>query len=200
MGPHSWGPISEVVFKGQVLDVPAGDETKKQASVGRALSNQIFNGGTIKVDVTFSPPQAELGEVHPFTVEIIVFSDPITGNMVTAGIGEFFLYCVRIWDEKSQKWLGSVIKGVTSGILVKLDAIHTISVTVQSSHIRLSIDGVRLGSADLPFQLWEASLDCLHRVVSSSRTSSSDSCIPRSSLLRSPPNLNVYIEGGFAMR
>lgn len=144
----------DVVFKGALIDVPVGHETKKQARVGRAVSNRVFNGGTISVDVTFSEPTGiEQWLEYPLIAELIVFTNPATGDMVTAGIGgEFFLYSVRMWDERNQKWLGSLIKG---GFIrqLPLNMSHTISVTVESSQIRLSIDTVQLGSADLPFPI-----------------------------------------------
>ena len=62
------------------------------------------------------------------------------------------MYCVRIWNDKTQKWSGLVMKG---GYVPEfdIDTVHTIAVTVDSSNLLLSIDGVQLGTASLPFPI-----------------------------------------------
>jgi hypothetical protein len=76
-----------------------------------------------------------------------------SGDMVTAGIGgDFYFYSARVWDDRSSKWRESVIKGGLANA-IQPGKTYSITATVQSSELRLSVDGVHLGTAILPFPL-----------------------------------------------
>src|ERR1700741_2696858 len=86
----------DIIFKGRVTEVEVSTQAssgpaqpparQKRAAVGPVRSNRIFNGGSISVDVKFTPPEAEIAkEGYPTTAEFIVYKNPQTGEMVTAG-------------------------------------------------------------------------------------------------------------------
>src|SRR5581483_886945 len=156
-----WLPLGEfrfdnddVIFKGRITQIEVAGKPRKQAIVGQAMSDHLFNGGSISVDVLFSPDgeEMEAKDKHPNTAEVIVYKNPENGDMVTAGIGgEFYLCSARIWDGKNNRWGETVIKKGWIGHLLPSDVPHTSYVEVQSSQLSMSIDGVLLATASLPF-------------------------------------------------
>jgi hypothetical protein len=102
-----WGQFddaaNEVIFRGYTFApevATAGDGATPQSQelqhprggVGRRVSNQHLTDGTVSLDIQFK-------EVDPFTTaEVILHHDPITDEMLTAGLGaNGFLANVRYW-------------------------------------------------------------------------------------------------------
>jgi hypothetical protein len=112
--------------------------------VGLVMNNQSFAGGEIKATVEF----AQIGDTN--SCELLFYYDPSQGWFASAGIGggphqSFF---IRHW---SGEWTVHASAGTKSNL--QANQRYELRVKFRGSHVRLSVDGVDVLAATLPFSL-----------------------------------------------
>jgi hypothetical protein len=166
--------IDEITFRGYAYTPSQPAKTSKtsdakdsdvapkpqpQAGVGRVLSNRRLTDGKISVDIEFA-------DVDPFsTAEIILQHDPVTDEMLSVGLGaNGWLLNVRHWtrstDNMSQQGVShdtqphwKIIRSIGARETLQPGRSYQLEANVKGSFITVQLDGVELGSGDLPIQL-----------------------------------------------
>jgi hypothetical protein len=172
-----WGTFDdegndEIIFRGyiftpqpvQTSDDKGGSPTAPgtsppQAGVGRLISNQRLTDGTVSVDIEFA-------SIDPLTTaEIILHHDPVTDEMLNVGLGAggsllSVRYFARPADKMPQqsgpdgnrpRW--NPIRSVGDRTSMKTGRSYHLQAKVQGSFLGVELDGVEVGSGNLPFQL-----------------------------------------------
>jgi hypothetical protein len=172
-----WGQFddapNEIIFRGYTFapEAPKGGDGAMQQSlepqqprggVGRRVFNQHLTDGTVSLDIQFK-------DVDPLTTaEVILHHDPITDEMLTAGLGaNGVLVNVRYWTrsgspetlqqqtglkgEDTPKW--KILRMVGDRRMLVKDRKYHLEVRVRGAYVRVELDGVEIASANLPFQL-----------------------------------------------
>jgi hypothetical protein len=130
-----------------------------QPGVGRFISNQRLTDGRISVDIEFKSVD------FPSTAEIILQIEPITEEMINVGLGAACLLNVRHWARATQKtpqetaiadykqfhW--DTLRCTGDRTTMKANQDYHLNVTVQGSFATVEVNGVEMGSGNLPFQL-----------------------------------------------
>lgn len=137
-----------MLFKG---GKPNPDDANS-VSAGIAISNRKFGTGTVRATARFE-------EVNGNAVaEIVVWYDPITRNMLTAGIGGGGNMCaIRIYNDTNlsgAKWSYLASSGTSENLQKGRD--YDIAVEVSGSKMTLIIDGVRAAATNLSIPLSES--------------------------------------------
>jgi hypothetical protein len=129
-------------FIGEQLEQPTGPAPAP--GVGLLISDSWFSGGTVEATVEFSSDSAEAS-----ACELVLYFDPDSKFMVTAGIGGAALFSIRHWGPSG--W----IVHATSGDRRNLTAgrKYAMRATLRGSSVALSVDGVVTASTTLPFPL-----------------------------------------------
>lgn len=139
------------VFHGGIVKT----ETEEFSEFGVFLTNEIFNGGKISVEVEFV-------DISGYTsCELIVFRDPQTEALVTAGLHSFTeMYKIRRY---STRW--DSIFGVGDSRNLVEGKRYLIDVTVNGSVVTINDGGVAVMSKILPFSLKESNVGlwCMSR-------------------------------------
>jgi hypothetical protein len=136
----------------------AAEPQQPRGGVGRVLSNRRLTDGKVSVDIEFT------GVDPVTTAEITLQHDPVTDEMLNVGLGANLLVSVRHWtratDNMSQQKVSTstqpqwkVIRSVGDRRALKPGRSYHLEVNVKGSFITVQLDGVELGSGDLPFQL-----------------------------------------------
>ncbi|MBI5571228.1 MAG: hypothetical protein HY914_14895 [Desulfomonile tiedjei] len=120
-------------------------EAYGQASpaIGNLLCDQRFAGGTISAKIEFTDVAA------PAACELILYYDPARKYMVTAGLGSGPMFAVRHWDENG--WQTHGYAGHRENL--RSGNPYHVTATLKGSWVRLTVDGVDVTSANLPFAL-----------------------------------------------
>jgi len=143
---YNWAPIigryerieNGIVFKGDVFmfnEQPA-------PALGSFICDQPFGGGTISAEIEFTNVQDQC------TCELIVWFDPNTKNFVSAGFGPSALYTIR---QFTNQWVDHATVGDRKNI--EANRPYKVRVNVRGSFVNLTVDGVRVCSAALPFTI-----------------------------------------------
>lgn len=143
----------KLIFLGRELEIPQrelqSEETaqlpQRMASIGNALANETFAGGTVSASIEFADVKEQTG------CELILFYNPNTRFMVTAGIGGalFGMFSVRHFD--GQKWTYHRLVGDRANLKPRQK--YAVTVSVAGSRVAVSVDGVDVTAVDLPFAL-----------------------------------------------
>lgn len=136
-----WDTEGETVtFKGERIT----QEEEFFFSVGVALSNETFSGGRIEGDVTFS------GVKDRNSCDLVFSYDTSNKMFACAGIGGMqSLYTIRHWD--TRQWQVHAVGG--EKVNLKANQEYHIAVDVQGARVDLSVDEVRVLTANLPFPI-----------------------------------------------
>ena len=127
-----------VCFKGH----PEVYEGKEGASVGTALTDQRFAGGVISADISFT-------EVGPHSAcDIVFWYNPETRYFVSAGMAREALFGIRHFDTR---WTVHAVAGDGENLESGRD--YRIRVQLRGSRVSLSVDGIDVAAATLPFSL-----------------------------------------------
>lgn len=123
-------------FLGEDVEQPSGPSP----GVGLFMADSWFTGGTIEAEVSFS-------SVEETACELVMFYDPDTKFMVTAGIGASSLFNIRHWSQNG--WVTHAYAGDRRNLTAARN--YALRVTLRGSSVSLSVDGVVAASATLPF-------------------------------------------------
>ena len=146
---------------GPVLPPPL--VTELRGGVGRIVSNQRLTDGTVNVDIEFD-------DIDPLTTaEVLVHHNPITDEMLTVGLGaNGFLINVRHWtragttienvpqqsgvtSENLPHWI--MLRSSGDRRMMRAGQNYHLEIRVQGSFLTVELDGVEIGSGNMPFQL-----------------------------------------------
>jgi hypothetical protein len=148
---YNWIPIlgqfvyedETVVFKGGKSTMPDG---RFLYNVGNYICDQNFGGGIISGEVEF--PSSGQNEACEF---IIVYYPPAQA-FTTAGLGGGGLCAVRTWTgSPGGQWITHAVSGDRSQLMPNHS--YNLSVLVRGSRAKVTIDGVDVIDATLPFPL-----------------------------------------------
>lgn len=144
--PYQWLALNGTfTFEGDTIRFkghPEVYEGKEGAAVGTALSDQRFAGGTISADITFP-------EVTPLSAcDIMFWYHPQTRYFVSAGLSREALFVVRHFDTK---WTAHAAVGDGSNLMA--GRTYHVRVQLRGSRVSLTVDGVDVAAATLPFSL-----------------------------------------------
>jgi hypothetical protein len=143
---YNWAAVSgqfdfaadRITFHGQ--SVKYGEEPG--AAVGTAICDQTFAGGTIAATIEF----AQLDQRS--ACDIIMYRDPTTQYFVSAGLARETLFGIRHFDTK---WNPHSALG--EGANLQPNRPYHVSINLRGSRVALSVDGVQVTAATLPFVL-----------------------------------------------
>ncbi len=170
---YKWAPIigryeeneSGIIFKGETKLI----NEQPSPSLGNFICNQEFSGGQISADIEFS-------SVKPAPAcEIVLYYDPKTRNFVSAGFGQSALYTIRHF---ASGWVEHAIAGDRSNLKEKYP--YHVDVHVRGSQVNLDVDGVRVCSAVLPFNVpqGQAGIWCMGNSDINIRNYTIDNVVP----------------------
>lgn len=146
--PMNWAPIhgrfrfgeESIVFGGGPKNY--GEETG--SAIGLAIADRTFAGGTISADITFH-------DLEPKSACSIVFwHHPQTQNFVSAGLAHDPVAMFNI-SHFDNKWITHSAAG--DGANLESGRCYHLQLQLQGSRAILSVDGVRVTAASLPFTL-----------------------------------------------
>lgn len=124
-----------------------------RGGVGRAISDQRLTDGTVSVDVEFK-------DIDTWTTaEVMLHYDPVADEMLTVGLGaNGWLLNIRHWtkavglaEPNQPRW--NVIRSAGNRVTLKAGRVYHLQMKVQGSYLTVELDGVEIGSGNLPFQL-----------------------------------------------
>ena len=146
----------EITFRGSTPDT---NLHLPRTDVGKVLSNGRLKDGKVSVDIEFTNVDP------PTTAEIIIQYDPVTDETLNVGVGAAHSllnvrHLIDVTDKLPQqnvqsnknfawKWIRS--NGDRNAL--KPGRNYHLEVSVKGSFITVQLDGVEIGSGDLPFQL-----------------------------------------------
>ncbi len=131
---------NEILFKGKTIVVKDSD---KQSDVANILSDQYFSGGKITAEIKFM----EIDKVLPNVCEIVIFYDPESKNILSAGLGgSWNMYSIRTFTDK---WYDHAVTANYSNL--KSNTTYKIDIEVNGSKIVLSVNGVNVLTKVLNF-------------------------------------------------
>jgi len=146
----NWGAIigdfeiseAGIVFKGAPTPFKnARGEQEMGLLAGLAICSERFSSGDISARVEFE----KISELN--SCELVFYFDPVRRWHVSAGIGGANgMYVIRHWDGK---WVEHAIAGSRKNLLPGRP--YEIKVAVRGSRIALTVDGVDVLGAVLPF-------------------------------------------------
>jgi hypothetical protein len=136
---------AQIVFKG--TEAQFTDNQGRQQignSVGIVMNDQRFAGGEIGATIEFS----EISETN--ACELLFYFDPARWWFVSAGLGgPRFAYFIRHWDNGG--WTFHASSGNKTNLVPKKR--YEVTISFRGSQVRLSVDGVDVLAATLPFSL-----------------------------------------------
>lgn len=168
---HAWVPLvgqfeeqkGKLVFEGKVVEYVTENEPRTFLSIGNALASTRFSGGSVSATVEFEEVESRSG------CELILYYEPGTQWMVTAGIGGGSgMFSIRHFDGK--QWTFHRDAGDRSNIKPKRK--YALKATVRGSRVVLNVDGVDVNTVDLPYRLPESQVGIW--CMSSNRVTVSD--------------------------
>lgn len=153
-------------------DEPAGPPPppEKKATLGKAICNQRFTEGTISVQIKFS--QVDINTVAEVIVQYDppskqsddpALTDPASDELLNVGLGGVSdsLFTFRRWTTAESRtqahqgptrgWQNLRAGGDRKGL--RADCWYDLEINVKGSTLKLSLDGVEVGSVQAPFQL-----------------------------------------------
>ncbi|MFH1373033.1 MAG: hypothetical protein ABII79_04480 [bacterium] len=142
----NWAPLlgkcqisdGELIFKGGLIEV-AGQQV---CAGGKFITDSEFAGGTITTEFEFA-------EIDQYTTcEIILYHNPASDYMLTAGLGGAGLYNIR---EFQNQWFLHGTVGDRSNL--QRHKKYWMKVSLSGSRVTLTVDEVDVLSRNLPFQL-----------------------------------------------
>jgi hypothetical protein len=152
---YEWVPLlgefetsgTKLTFIGQTYDWPGENEPRTIVSIGNALVPVRFTGGTISATVAFQEVD------HTTVCEVIIYHDTATGFLITAGIGGgWHMFSVRQYDGK----VWTMHAGTGDRRNLNPDQKYRIRVNVSGSRIVVSVNGVNVAAATLPYRIPES--------------------------------------------
>ena len=156
MNAKSWVPIfgefessaDELLFKGSR---PTATEAGSVAAA-IALSNLRFGTGIVRAQITFD--QVNVNSV----AELLLWYDPVTRNMLTAGIGGGgFMCAIRVFNQTSlsgSKW--SYLNSSGTSANLRAGRAYELAVDIVGSRVTLLVDSVRALATNLSAPLPES--------------------------------------------
>jgi len=127
---------NQIIFKGETIKY----DGKPGPALGNYICSERFSGGTISAKVKFKKISASS------SCEIILFRNPETGILITAGMGSGALFSIRYFE---QQWTPLKFAGDRNNM--KPNRNYDLKVSVIGSRIGLNVDGVEVLAANLPF-------------------------------------------------
>ena len=156
MAAYRWLPIlgrfevtdDKITFLGGTIEVPSGADQapRSVAAIGNLISDQYFSGGQIDATITFS------GEVDVETgCELILYYEPATGYFVSAGLGGWptSQFSARYFDQRGF----NALAGRGERVNLRVGVPYQVSVHLTGSLLQLSVNGVEVIRALIPFSL-----------------------------------------------
>ncbi|MDD8018860.1 MAG: hypothetical protein PHP42_10845 [Bacteroidota bacterium] len=133
-----------IIFKGGFSKL---DEKYISVSIANIISDQQFGGGIISADVEFTGGTAK-EKIMNEACEIILYYDPISHGLITAGIGGTGLCSIR-------SFLGQWTTYGSAGNreLLEYRRKYRLKVSANGSRVSVNLDGVDVVSVNLPFAL-----------------------------------------------
>jgi hypothetical protein len=146
----NWMPVAgvfeqegeDLLFKGRQIERtdpgnPEAGGSVKRPLAGQAICSETFAEGSLEVDITFAQTESKpLGE--------IIFSfDPVSGSMLTAGLGLSTaegMFSIRQWNGKNWTVIG--MAGALANL--KTGQPYHVSVSVQGSVVTLNVNGIEV--------------------------------------------------------
>jgi hypothetical protein len=135
--------VDKIIFRGR----PSPSDPTI-AGAGYIICDQTFSGGTIRASVEFSVVDEKS------TFEMILWYDPATENMLTAGMGAGgYMSSIRLYNKSSleQKWTTFASSGDARNL--QPGKTYDLAVSLRGSRITLVINGVHSATFDLKFSL-----------------------------------------------
>lgn len=139
----------EVVFLGKITDL----DGKAVPTIGNALSNQRFSGGTIEATVIFD----EISDRS--AAELILSYDPMTRGFLVAGIGGAgaSMFDIREFRPEGAEsrwgWNAYAMAGERVNLRAKQE--YQVKASVMGSFVSLSVDDVNVLTTTLDYPLQE---------------------------------------------
>jgi len=134
----------QIIFKGE--PTPFTDNAGREAmgcAVGLAMNDQRFAGGEISATVEFS----HIGSTN--AVDVVFYFDPAKRWFASACIGgPGHSFAIRHWDGQ---WTIHNSSGIKNNLLPNRK--YEVAVNYRGSYVSLSVDGVEVLAATLPFSL-----------------------------------------------
>ncbi len=127
-----------LLFKGEEIEQPSGPAP----GVGLFIADCWFSGGTIEATVEFSAGEET-------ACELVLYYDPDTRLIVTAGVGGAGLFSIRHWNQNG--WVAHAASGDRRNLAA--GSKYSLKATLRGSSVALSADGVLTASTTLPFSL-----------------------------------------------
>jgi hypothetical protein len=127
-------------FRGLTID----SEEYSGPSISNLICDQVFSGGTIFAEIEFKDASP------PATCELVLYYDPGTGRMVTAGLGAPpRMFAVRHFD--GSRWYVDFTNGDRDNL--QSEKRYQVTVTLEGSWVVMTVDGIKVASVNLPMFL-----------------------------------------------
>lgn len=137
----------KLIFEGKTVEYPSESGVTSAPALGNALADKRFSGGTLSATIEFE----EVSERT--TCEFILFYEPASSWMVTAGLGgSAGMFSIRHFDGK--QWTYHRSSG--DRVNMKVRRKYNLKAAVRGSRVSLNLDGVDVASFDLPYRLPES--------------------------------------------
>lgn len=112
------------------------------AAVGTALSDQVFSGGVVSADITFT-------EISDKSVcDLVIWYHPERRFFVSAGLANAAPYGIRHFDGRFTEHAA-----VGNAGILEANRRYHVEVRLRGSRVSLAVDGVNVAAATLPFSL-----------------------------------------------
>ena len=113
-------------------------------SIGNLICDKGFSGGTISAEIEFTDPSP------PGICELILYHDPGTRRMVTAGLGvDPAMFEVRHFN--GERWYIDAASGDRENL--QPGKRYHVAITLRGSWVLMTVDGVDVASVNLPMFL-----------------------------------------------
>src|SRR5205085_3704910 len=150
MAPVTWVPIvGELALTPDQIAFHGVEREESTVSAAVGLTNRAFSGGLVSADVEFAA-------VNESSVcELILWYDPATKNMLTAGLGGgTYMFSVRFYNEAAitqSKW--TEYRGGGSWRSIEPGRRYSVAAALSGSQVALAIDGVVVLTVDTQLTL-----------------------------------------------
>jgi hypothetical protein len=151
MMPREWMPLmgtfntegDRLIFAGGEFPNLTDPASGSLPARGLALTTDKSASGTISASMSFS----KVG--NDVNCSLLLYHDPITGFLVTAGLSGPGMFTV--WQNDGQRWTVLKTAGDISNLLPNKQ--YKITVTVAGSRLSMEANGITVLAVDLPYSL-----------------------------------------------
>ncbi len=133
---------AEIHYRGK----PATPDSTGQPrpSIGLALSDQDFGGGTIRASIRFDSVSTNT------FAGLVLYYEPQTQSFIEVQLGGPSYFCA-VWSQVNRQWTN--YGGVGTGDQVKSGRVYQVEAWVKGSAVHVTVDGVKVLSSVLPITL-----------------------------------------------